>query len=58
MEVSYLTVDKSRSYRTVLQYERMLEFLFPEEIYKHLMLMGGFEGYTEEELHRDSDQLI
>lgn len=63
VEASYLTVDKSWSYRTILRYfyiqhERMREFLFPEEVYEHLMTIEGFTAYTEEELHQDLEQLV
>ncbi|MBP1971227.1 uncharacterized protein (TIGR02677 family) [Virgibacillus natechei] len=62
-EASYLTADKAWSYRAILRYfyiqhERMREFLFPEEIYAHLIESQGFDGYTEEQLHQDLDQLV
>src|SRR5699024_11227939 len=51
------------SYRDILRYcfvqdERMREFLFPEEVYEHVMSLQGFEDYTEEQLHQDLDQLV
>lgn len=63
IEASYLTVDKAWSYRAILRYfyiqhERMREFLFPEEVYEHLMSLQGFGDYTEEQLHQDLDQLV
>ncbi len=63
VEASYLTVDKAWSYRVILRYffiqhERMREFLFPEEVYEHLMSIQDFEDYTEEQLHQDLDQLV
>lgn len=63
IEASYLTVDKAWSYRAILRYfyiqhERMREFLFPEEVYEHLMSLQGFTDYTEEQLHQDLDQLV
>src|SRR5690625_4197683 len=63
VEASYLTVDKAWSYRAILRYfyiqhERMREFLFPEEVFAHLMTLPGFDEYTEEELHQDLDQLV
>ena len=62
-EAAYLTVDKAWSYRAILRYffvqhERMREFLFPEEVYEHVMSLQGFEDYTEEQLHQDLDQLV
>lgn len=63
VEASYLTVEKSWSYRAILRYfykqhERMREFLFPEEVYEYLKSLPDFADYTEEELHQDLDQLV
>ncbi|UFU00257.1 TIGR02677 family protein [Radiobacillus kanasensis] len=62
-EATYLTAEKAWSYRAILRYfyiqhERMREFLFPEEIYEHLMQFNEFSGYTEEALHLDLDALV
>ncbi|UOR13491.1 TIGR02677 family protein [Halobacillus amylolyticus] len=62
-EATYLTAEKSWSYRAILRYfyiqhERMREFLFPEEIYAHLKESPDFQDYTEEALHQDLDALV
>ncbi|MBU5594330.1 TIGR02677 family protein [Amphibacillus sp. MSJ-3] len=62
-EASYLTADNAWRYRSILRYffiehERMREFLFPEEIYQHLMQFEDFNHYTMEMLHLDLDALV
>lgn len=62
-EATYLTAEKSWSYRAILRYfyiqhERMREFLFPEEIYEYVTQFNEFNGYTEEALQLDLDSLV
>lgn len=62
-EATYLTAEKAWSYRRILRYfyiqhERMREFLFPEEIYDHLMQFDEYKDYTLEMLHIDLDALV
>ncbi|MGF7186532.1 uncharacterized protein (TIGR02677 family) [Desulfitispora alkaliphila] len=61
-EASYLTAEKTWSYRPILRYfyiqhERMREFLFPEEIYEHLRQFEQFKDYSMESLHQDLSAL-
>lgn len=63
MEASYLTAEKSWSYRAILRYfyiqhEKMREFLFPEEILAHMVTDLEWTDYTEEQLNQDLDQLV
>src|SRR5690625_953047 len=63
MEASYLTAEKSWSYRAILRYfyiqhEKMREFLFPEEILAHMVTELEWTDYTEEQLNQDLDQLV
>lgn len=61
-EAAYLTAENHYRYRMILRYfytqhERMREFIFPEEIYQHVINKEGFENYDEENLQLDLDQL-
>ncbi|SIS44940.1 TIGR02677 family protein [Salimicrobium flavidum] len=62
-EASYLTADKASTYRAILRYfymqhERMREFLYPDDILRHLKEQGEFTDYTSEQLQADLDQLV
>lgn len=63
IEATYLTVDNAWRYRTILryfyhQYERMRQFLFPNEVYQYLKQYDAFREYTMEMLQKDLDQLV
>lgn len=63
IEASYLTAEKSWSYRTILrffflQHERMRDYITPEEIYAYLKEIPEFFTYTEEQLQVDLAQLV
>lgn len=62
-EATYLSTEKSGTYRTILhffyiQHERMREFLLPEEVFAHIKEHITFEDYPMEELHGDLMQLV
>lgn len=62
-EASYLSTEKSETYRAILrffyiQHERMRELLFPEEILMHLKKFSSFHSYSIDELHTDLTALV
>lgn len=62
-EATYLSTEKSETYRAILRYfyiqhERMKEFLFSEEILAHLKGYASFHSYSIDELHVDLDALV
>lgn len=62
-EATYLSTEKSGTYRTILrffytQHERMKEFLLPEEVFTHLKEHTALKDYEMEELHGDLMQLV
>lgn len=62
-EATYLSTDKSSTYRAILrhfylQHERMKEFLLPQEIFDHLKNSSFFGDYTIDELHMDLAALV
>lgn len=62
-EAAYLTADKASTYRAILRYfytqhERMREFLYPEDILRHLKDQEEFTEYTSDQLDADLDQLV
>ncbi|MBA4493431.1 TIGR02677 family protein [Paenactinomyces guangxiensis] len=63
LEFKYLTESKAHNYRSIItyfyqQHERLLPFIYPEEIYLFLKEIKDYSHYTEEELYRDLDQLV
>ncbi len=63
LEFKYLTESKAHIYRSIItyfyqQHDRMLPFIYPEEIYLYLKELRNDSRYTEEELYRDLDQLV
>lgn len=62
-ETTYLNTDNAGRYRAILRYfyiqhERMRHFLYPEDVYKAIKGMQGFEEYTIEQLQQDLDALV
>ena len=63
-EASYLVADSNSSrYRIILRYffvehERMRDFLYPDQIFHHVRNIYGLEGYSDDELLRDLNQLV
>lgn len=63
LEFKYLTESKAHIYRSIItyfyqQHDRMIPFIYPEEIYLYLKELRNDSRYTEEELYRDLDQLV
>jgi uncharacterized protein (TIGR02677 family) len=62
-EVSYLAVENSWRYRSILRYfyrqhEKLRHYLFPDEVYDYLTQSPHFAGYTQEQLAQDLNQLV
>lgn len=62
-EATYLTTDNAWRYRAILHYfyvehEKLRQYLFPEDVYRHLKDSAYFREYTEEQLHGDLKQLV
>ncbi|MEA4883575.1 MAG: TIGR02677 family protein [Clostridia bacterium] len=62
-EVTYLTTENAWRYRAILRYfyiqhERLRYYLLPDEVLDNLRESPHFQGYTEDLLVRDLDQLV
>ncbi|KRQ87413.1 hypothetical protein ABG79_00751 [Caloramator mitchellensis] len=62
-EVRYLTAENASRYRAImryfyLQYQKMKQWIYKEEIYEELTNHSEFSNYTMEQLKQDLDTLV
>ena len=62
-EAAYLNQENTHRYRAIVHfcYQRhihMQTFVYPVDIYNHMMKSGFFSGYTEDNLEQDLNQLV